>query len=152
MHYGRADELAIGYGVGVFKSADKSLGEMKVFNLENKDNIWDGLYWDYQLGYIGQGAGDEGRKSMFFGSTGPGFEVNLAPVEIRSGWGLAAISNPDTQLGGMFPQFHGDFSIGLRDVKGDGIAIQYNHISSAGIVTPNQGKDFILLKLSFLFF
>jgi hypothetical protein len=51
-------------------------------------------------------------------------------------------------LGGAFPQFHGELYGGLRDSQGNGIGIKYNHFSSAGLVTPNQGRDFVLLELS----
>ena len=143
-----SEEGFLGYGVGVFNDANYYTGQNKYFEGGYRASVWDGIYWQYKGGFWGEGSPDAARKSGFFVSSGPGFEVDLAPVEIRTGWGLAAISNPDSQLGGRFPQFNGNFALGLRDKKGDGIAIEYNHISSAGLVTPNQGRDFLILELS----
>jgi hypothetical protein len=143
-----AEEAFIGYGVGVFNDANYYLGQNKYIDAGYRSFIWDGFYWEWDGGYWGEGSPDIGRKSGFFASSGPGLEIDLQPLELRSGWQLAAISNPDSQLGGYFPEFHGTASIGLRDKKGDGIAVEYNHISSAGLVTPNIGRDFILLELS----
>lgn len=147
--YGRAeDEAYLAYGVGVFHDADAFAGQNKYFNAGYRRGLWRGFYWNTKLGYYGEGSPDPTRKSSFFTSTGPGLELSLGALEIRSGWGIAAISTTDSQLGGRFPQFNGNAAIGIRDSKGDGLAIEYNHISSAGLVSPNQGRDFILLELS----
>lgn len=143
-----ADEGFMGFGVGVANSAKHSSGEVKVFSLGLREDIFDGIYWQYKLGYWGDGSGDPSRGSSFYASTGPGFLVDLHPVEIRTGWSLAAISSPDSYLGGRFPQFNGELYLGLRDFRGNGIGVQYEHVSSAGIVTPNQGRDFFVLQIS----
>ena len=143
-----ADEAFSSYGIGVFGDADYHMAQMKVGELGYRDFLFGGIYWQHKVGYWGEGSPDPSRKSSFFVSSGPGMEVDLQPIEIRSGWGLAAISNPDSQLGGRFPQFNGELYLGLRDRKGDGIGIEYEHVSSAGIVTPNHGRDAILLQLS----
>lgn len=143
-----ADEAYIGYGVGVFGSADHYAGQTKAFETGHRSFLWDGIYWQNKIGYWGEGSPDKSRKSSLYIATGPGFEIDLQPLELRSGWGLSMISNRDSQLGGVFPQFNGDFYVGLRDKKGDGMGVKYQHFSSAGLVTPNAGRDFILLELS----
>lgn len=143
-----ADEAFLGYGLGVFKSASESSIQVKVIDGGIRSFLIDGIYWQIKGGYWIDSSSDPTRKSGGFASSGPGMEVNLAPVEIRSGWGLGFITTPDSILGGVFPQFNGELYIGLRDKKGDGIGLEYNHISSAGLVTPNQGRDFIILQLS----
>lgn len=144
----RADEGFASFGLGVFNSAKYSAGEVKVGSVGIREEIHQGIYWQYKLGYFGEGSGDPTRKSSFYASTGPGMLIDLQPVEMRAGYGLAAISNPDSYLGGRFPQFQGEIYLGLRDPKGNGIGVQYEHISSAGIVTPNYGRDFMVLQLS----
>ena len=142
------EEAFIGYGVGIFNDSNYFLGQNKYIDVGYRSFMWDGFYWSFKGGYEGEGSPDIGRKSGFFASSGPGLEIDLQPLELRSGWGLAMISTPDSQLGGYFPQFNGTASIGLRDKHGDGIALEYNHISSAGFVNPNIGRDFMILELS----
>jgi len=147
-NFSRADEVFVGYGVGIMNDANYYFGQNKYIDVGYRDFIWNGLYWQTKAGYWGEGSPDKGRKAGFWGSTGPGLEVDLHPIEIRSGWGIAAISAPDSQLGGHTPQFNGNLSLGFRDRHGDSIAVEYDHISSAGLVTPNIGRDFILIELS----
>jgi hypothetical protein len=142
-----ADEGFMSFGIGVFNSAKKSRGETKVFNMGYRPDLIDGIYWQHKIGFWGDGAHD-GRKSSLYVSTGPGLKVDLAPVEIRAGYGIGAISTPDAYLGGHIPQFQGELYIGLRDRRGNGIGLQYEHISSAGLVMPNKGRDFLVIQLS----
>lgn len=143
-----ADEGFLGYGVGVFHDADQYTGQNKYFEVGYRSDIWEGIMWQYKGGFWGEGSQDTTRKNGFWISSGPQFQVDLQPLEIRTGWGLAMISNPDSQLGGRFPQFNGELYLGLRDKRGNAIGFQYEHISSAGLVTPNQGRDFVTLQLS----
>lgn len=143
-----ADEAFLGYGLGVFNDANEFLGQNKYGELGYRTFVWDGIYWQFKGGYWGEGSADKTRNAGFFASMGPGLELDLQPIEIRSGWGLAAISSPDSQLGSRFPQFNGELYLGLRDRKGDGIGVQYEHLSCASFCTPNQGRDFIILQLS----
>lgn len=143
-----ADEFSVGYGLGVANSAKHFAAETKVFTAAYRPEIYKGFYWQVKGGYWGDGSGDVARRSSFFGSTGPGMLIDLRPIEIRSGWGIATISSPDAYLGGRFPQFNGEAYVGLRDRSGNGIGVEYDHISSAGLVVPNQGRDFVVLQLS----
>ena len=144
----QAEELSIGYGAGILADGNHYIGEVKHLTISYRSTLWDGIYTQYKIGYFGDGSPEPDRNSSFWGSVGLGLEVDLLPVEIRSGWGLAAISNPDSRLGGMFPQLHGDLYLGLRDKRGNGIGVQYCHLSSGGLVSPNYGRDFLLLVLS----
>lgn len=144
----RADEAFLGYGVGIFGDADQYIGQNKFGELGYRSFLWDGIYWQFKGGFWGEGSADPTRNAGFWVSSGPGLEIDLQPVEIRSGWSLAAISSPDSQLGSRFPQFNGELYLGLRDRKGDGIGAQYEHISCASFCTPNHGRDFLILQLS----
>lgn len=143
-----ADEAFLGYGVGVFHDASDYAGQMKVAEVGYRHFFFDGLYWQNKVGYWGEGSNDKTRKASGYLSSGLGMEVNLQPVEIRSGYGLAAITTPDSQLGSRFPQFQGELYLGVRDKKGDGIGFQYEHISCASFCSPNEGRDFVILQLS----
>lgn len=143
-----ADDAFGSFGVGVANSAKNSKGETKVGNLGYREYVAEGIYLQYKGGFYGDGSGDPSRSSSFYASFGPGMLVDLRPVEMRAGYGLAAISAPDSYLGGRFPQFQGEAYFGFRDPKGNGIGLQYEHISSAGFVTPNMGRDFLVLQLS----
>lgn len=144
----QAEEAFFSFGIGAANSAKEHTGEVKMGNFGLREEIYQGIYLQYKVGYFGDGSGDPTRNSSLYGSVGPGMLIDLRPVEIRAGYGLAAISTPDSYLGGRFPQFQGELYLGLRDHRGNGIGVQYEHISSAGIVTPNQGRDFIVLQLS----
>lgn len=146
-----ADELFAGYGLGIFRGADSFFGQTKYADLGYRDFLWNGIYWQSKLGYIGEGSPDLTRKSGGWGSTGFGLESDLNPVELRGGAALAFITTPDSQLGAVFPQFNEDISIGFRDKTNNGIALQYNHISCATFCSPNLGRDFVVLELSIKF-
>ncbi len=145
--YAIADEAFVGYGLGILRGADTFLGQTKYLDLGYREFMWDGLYWQTKLGGIGEGSPDSTRSGGAFLSTGMGLEVDLHPIELRGGGAIAGITTPDSQLGGYF-QFNEDMSLGLRDKKGDGIALQYNHISCASFCNPNLGRDFVILELS----
>jgi hypothetical protein len=142
-------ETFLGYGVGVFNDAKYYPGQNKYGEIGLRSFLFQGIYLQNKLGYEGEGSPDKTRKSGFWGSSGPGMEIDLRPIEMRAGGGLGFISNPDSQLGGVFPQFNTYFAIGVRDRKGDGMAFEYNHLSSAGLASgANEGRDFVILELS----
>jgi hypothetical protein len=142
-----SEEAFYGFGLGMFNSAIKSPAEVKVVNVGYRSHIISGIYWQFKGGVWGDSGGN-GRKGGGYLSSGPGLTVDLKPFEIRSGWGLAAISHPDAYLGGHIPQFNGELYLGVRDRKGNGVGFQLEHISSAGIFEPNKGRDFLILVLS----
>ncbi len=143
-----ADEAFVGYGLGVFNSADEWIGQVKVGEVGYRHFLFDGVYWQNKAGYWGEGSNDKTRRASAWVSSGVGMELDLQPFEMRSGYGLAAISHPDSQLGSRFPQFNGELYVGLRDKEGDGVGFQYEHISCASFCSPNQGRDFVILQLS----
>lgn len=144
-----ADEVFANYGVGVFASAAGGHpASTKAFSLGYREEMYGPWNIQYKVGYWGDGSGSNGRKSSGYASVGPLFKADFSPVEIHTGWGLAAITTPDSYLGGMFPQFNGQVGLVLRDHRGAGIGIDYEHISSAGLVVPNQGRDFVTVSIS----
>lgn len=136
------------FGVGLADSAVNSRGETKMFDVGYREFLLNGIYWQNKIGYWGDGSGNPNRSSSLYGSSGLGMEVDLNPVEIHSGYGLAIISTPDAYLGGVLPQFQGEIGLMLRDHVGNGIGFTYSHISSAGLAKGgNVGRDFLTLEL-----
>jgi hypothetical protein len=141
-------ELAFSYGIGVFHSADEYLGQNKIISVAYRDYLIGGFYWQYKLGFWGEGSGHPDRNASGYGSTGPGVRVSILPFEFRTGWSLAAITSPDAMLGARFPQFNGEVYLGIRDKHGTGAGLQYEHVSCATFCSPNQGRDFGFLGVS----
>lgn len=142
-----ADEGFMGFGVGVANSAKHGPGEVKTYNLGYREDLIEGFYWQGKAGLWGLGANSEGQKSSGYGTTGLGFRVDFTPVEFHAGWSAGLITTPDSFLGGVF-EFQGDLGVTLRDRHGNGIGLAYTHLSSAGIYSPNLGRDFGVLELS----
>ena len=133
------------YGLGIFGSAETGRGETKLFSLGYEDDWFGPFIYQYEGGvFADQGGG--GRSSSGFGNISTGVEVNPGYLLLRSLWGVGGITSPDTQLGGIF-QFNQDLLLGVKDNKGNIIGLDYKHISSAGLESPNRGRDFILIHV-----
>ena len=146
----KSNELSVAYGLGVFNSAKSSIAETKTANLAYRYFLVPGIYLQSRAGFWGDGSRNENRRSSSYGSLGPGIEVDLKPIELRSGWGVAYISTPDSFLGARTSQFNGDLYVGVRDKNSNGIGMSYGHISNAGIKpgVVNKGRDFLVLEIS----
>lgn len=59
--------------------------------------------------------------------------------------GPSRISQPDNLLGGHW-QFCPQFSLGLKTELAN-IGVTWMHFSSAGLIQPNQGRDFIGIQM-----
>ncbi len=90
-----------------------------------------------------------GNGESFWISPLVGVEIlSLIGQEIHFAIGPAYLQNTDSILGGHF-QFVLEAGAGITD----GIfylGLAWNHISDAGLVLPNQGRDFITLQLRIL--
>lgn len=142
-----SSEFGLSYGLGVSNSAKYSVAETKTADLAYRGFLIPGVYWQARTGFWGDGSRDPSRRSSYYASTGPGIEVDLKPLEVRSGWGLAYITTPDSYLGGHTPQFNGDLYVGLRDKNNMGLGMRYSHLSSAGLILPNKGRDFVTVEI-----
>lgn len=139
-----AGEAFLSGGVAVLTNTDL---KPRVINVGYREEIYNGVYAQWKGGYW-KDFNDRYGKSSFYFATGLGILIDFKPLEIRHGWSIAVITQPDGYLGGYFPQFNGEFYVGLRDRVGNGIGFQYEHISSAGFVNPNVGRDFLMLQIS----
>lgn len=132
------------YGLGVFNSAQYSRGETKLFSLGYEQDWVGPFIYQYEAGMYNDTG--PGRGASGFGNISAGVEVAPGYLILRSLWGVGAITTPDDMLGGWF-QFNQDFLIGLRDITGNMIGLDYKHISSAGIYSPNRGRDFLVVQV-----
>lgn len=144
----QADEVFVGYGVGVFHDADQWVGQMKIAEAGYRHFFFDGVYGQAKVGYWGEGSNDKSRQASGYVAVGAGMEVNLQPVEFRGSYGVAGITTPDSQLGSRFPQFNGEIYFGVRDKHGVGMGVDYQHFSCASFCSPNEGRDAGILQFS----
>ena len=141
-------DIGLRYGLGVFKSAVDSPTEVKIFGLSYTEKLGKSFFVKTEVGYFVDSSSSSSRKSSAYGNTSLGLEVSPSFLLMRASHGLAVISTPDSYLGRRFPQFATDLFFGLKDSNGSAIGISYKHISSAGIVMPNQGRDFLTMEYS----
>lgn len=140
-----AEEL-ISYGLGIFHSAENWPTETKVFRLAHRQEIDTMTYYMIEWGLWVDTAGN-GRLSSTYVAGSIGVRVDLKPFFIANSLGLGAVAIPDAYLGGAFPQFTEELTIGVQGSNRTTIGLSYKHFSSAGIVSPNMGRDFVLLTI-----
>jgi hypothetical protein len=128
------------YGLGVFHSENT-----KAFSIGYEEDVFGPIVRQVEVGgFFDQSGG--GRSSSGFANYSLGVEVNPGYFLARSMWGVGAITNADSLLGGWF-EFSQDLLLGVRDDRGRAIGVDYKHISSAGIYCPNVGRDFITVHV-----
>ena len=138
-------EMGINYGVALPTDSD-FLTQVKTFAINYSEGHT--LRTKYEVGLYTDPRRGDGRKTSGYASASIGIRPQLKGLLVESFWGLGAITSPDTNLGGAFNFFH-SISIGVIDNQYNSIAFSYKHISSAGIYSPNIGRDFITLNWGF---
>lgn len=136
-----SDEVFVKYNVNVANGsvADaKALGVGYVTDLNNIFKI------KYEVGHIFDHR--RGAKDSYFGFVGLGIQPEFGPVFINFFQNIGGITTIDKYLGGRF-QFNEELGLGVKDQRTKvAISMFYSHISNAGLVQPNMGKDFGGLK------
>ncbi len=143
-----ADQVAFKYGVGTLLPDHSSLN-VKAFSLSKQSYIGFGLTEQVEIGGFGDTYG-RGRLGSGFAFYSLGTTVDAQPFRLQALWGAGGITTTDDRLGGNF-QFTHDLSIALYDSSNESIGIGWKHISSAGLSSPNKGRDFILMRMGFNF-
>lgn len=139
-----ADAVLFRYGLGFNAPGQQGRGEIKFFSI--------GLETDHkapwvtmtELGVIADQKDYLGRRSGLYLATAVGSKMQLGPIQTRYLWGVAYISHTDQLLSSNM-QFTHDLTFGAYDLK-SGLSLGYKHISNAGIVLPNRGRDFVTLR------
>jgi hypothetical protein len=141
------DDWSIRGGAAVINgSLDASV---KIFGLRHEAYFFYGVYTAQELGgYVDNGG--EGRSGSLLGKV----QIGIKPGPEVGGFGKVftgpcAISSPDSQLGSWY-QWCTDFGIGIRDEM-TFMDLTYSHISNAGVVLPNHGRDFTVMEMGFRF-
>jgi hypothetical protein len=142
-----ADDLVLDGGVGVFNSAKKGLSETKMLTLGLQGDLIGPLKDRAVIGgWLDNGGYYRSNSAVIGGQLG--FEVSRDGLVAGIFAGPALISNPDILLGGPF-QFMDDLHLGIQDRNGYYIGVMYRHLSSAGLETPNIGRDIVGIELRF---
>jgi hypothetical protein len=128
------------YGTGVSRSSG-----MHTLTLGYEEKVIGPFITQLEGGIFSDSAG-EGRRGSAFGTASIGIEATPGYFVLRSVHGIGAITSPDSMLGGWF-QFNNDLLIGIQDDHGVIFGLNYKHISSAGINTPNLGRDMVLVHV-----
>lgn len=143
-----AADLFVEAGVGVFSSGVNTLAETKMLEVGFQEDVWGPLVNRYGIGGWIDCAG-RGRGDSAFIADQLGFQVSTPSGLFSSVFtGPTLISQTDTYLGGHF-QLQEDVHFGLMDREGNAMSVFYKHLSSAGIETPNIGRDFIGVEIKF---
>lgn len=120
-------------------------GGTKTLGFRRDDEMLDGIYNGFELGgYVDNLGG--GRKGAIVGKA----QLGVKPGPRTGVYGYAfigpcLISATDSQLGGM-GQICSDIGVGVRDEKTI-MGFGYAHISSAGMETPNKGRDYLVFSV-----
>ena len=139
-------ESFIKIGSGVTSPAGAGAVDVSMTSFGFRDQILGALVYQYEAGLWLDSAGN-GRKSSALFNICIGLEVVSGPVVARSVHGPAFISTPDSRLGGYFPNFNHDIYLGLRDRRGNAVGLTYKHVSNAGLMPPNVGRDFLSVDI-----
>lgn len=134
-----ADTASFRYGLGII---GQPTSQVKNFGLRYEEDS--GLY-DIHLaveGGIWTDTGSaQGRNGAIYGQYQVGIRPSSENIYAKAYWGIAGLSGTDSQLGGVI-QFGQDLGVGFQG-KGSFVGLQYKHISSAGVFSPNKGRDFV---------
>lgn len=139
-------EFQLRYGVGIFLPDAKHPAEVKNFSIAHQQEFAMLGVQKTELGFWADSRKDQGRSDSAYGSYSVGLRVNPEPLYIEALWGVALISTPDVFLSGHF-QFTQDLGIGFKDHYGRAIGVSYKHLSNAGIMLPNKGRDMFLIQI-----
>lgn len=144
LSYGIEREYYVKYGIGITPEAKLNVGiKTAAFGLQT--NISRNIIQQVEAGFYTDSRARGSTKGSPFAFYGLGIEAMTSTFFAQVVWSLGGILNPDAVLGGHF-QFAHDFVLGIKGPTGGFIALDYKHISSAGIHQPNMGRDFIAVK------
>lgn len=108
-----------------------------LFDYQLETGMFNDLYQPQGLiGFVGASVG-------VHVDTSSGFYAKLF-------FGPSAVTQTDTRLSSIF-EFNDDIEVGLKDARGVSVGINFKHLSNAGFVLPNLGRDFLILQLQLPF-
>lgn len=142
-----ADETYFKFGVGVFNSAKDSRAESKVAAIGHQNSLFSKYFLQqFEAGAWNDSRKDLGRKNNAYASYSVGLPIEIGNFYTQYLVGVALFVTTDSYLGGI-GQFCQDVGVGFVGDNGNRIGIGYKHISSAGVFSPNIGRDYVMLKM-----
>lgn len=134
-------ESFVKFGKGVSNSSHSDL-----ISIGFRDKLFDVFVYQYEGGIWLDPSGG-GRKTSAILGASLGIEVKSGDLVFRSVHGPSFISTPDAYIGGYFPNFNHDVYLGLRDKNDYSVGVSYKHVSNAGLMPPNLGRDFVSVDI-----
>lgn len=132
-------DLRIGGGLS---NNDDTKGQ-RLFRVEYLDYFSDTFMYKFEEGVF------NGINMYIAGSVGLQIQSDSG-IFARYFLGPSYVFNKDTRLASPF-EFNHDLELGIRDKSGLEISMGLKHMSNAGLVEPNPGRDFITINLGFHF-
>jgi hypothetical protein len=143
------DQVVVDGGLGALGTKGDSLPQVKFAKVGVEEDLWYSLKQRFNVGEWLDSRGSDYSNSSFAGYQ-LGFEVKNDVLECSLFSGPSLITSPDNALGGIL-QFNETLFLGVVDKNDETIGVAYNHFSSAGLYTPNLGRDFLGLEIKFPF-
>lgn len=143
-----AAETIVKFGAQIPKGQE-GLGGSKTLYLAYQNHFNGPFIFQTEGGFWIDNVGG-GRKSASLLGTSLGVHVKAGYVFAQALTGPAVITDRDTILGGNL-QINNDIAIGLVGEDGNTFGVAYKHISSAGLSSPNKGRDFIMFRVGIPF-
>jgi len=136
--------MSVGYGLGAGHQVTP-LSSQKIFNLTYSAPIASALHYQFEVGFYN----DSVRGIPFVGHSFFQIGARIKPVPFMyfcNYFGPGGISRRDDLLGSHF-QWSIDLCGGWEDPNtGVSLGLRIKHISNAGFVQPNQGRNFYMLQ------
>lgn len=124
-----------------------SVTDLKTLSVSRDMSINRTVWWKVEGGkyWVRSNIGE----SAFYGNASIGLVLRPVLLDVRFFSGIGFITKTDQALGGHF-QFFQQASVGIQD-SGASLGLNVTHISNAGIVRPNRGRNFVTLHIAFPF-
>lgn len=142
---GEQGKLAYTLGLGAWFDSSNYKTPL---DIEPAKHIGD-AFKNYGEGYAKalKGASNRARSSPFVEMLF-GVEPKSKHLYMSYKLGPAIIMYPDALLGSHIQISH-ELGVGMRDDRDVRVGIVLKHFSNAGLVKPNVGRDFVLLRIEF---
>jgi hypothetical protein len=123
------------------------LGITKAFFIGNQSYLGKYFLWQVE----GGGFVDINSKSSL-GLISASFGVHATGSNFYAKFliGPALMTGTDDRLSSLF-EFNDDLEFGIKGKSGAEVGVNYKHLSNAGLVGPNLGRDFLMLKVQLPF-
>lgn len=136
------------WGTGVLNNSQTEYSQVKFGELGKKGVLNETFDYSYGGGAIIDSSNYPGSSSTMYGTALLGVGPHLQNLVVEYYLGGAYIQTPDTILGSHL-QFAHEVLIGIKDFRNVGVFISIKHLSNAGLVKPNMGRNFIGLGVMF---